>query len=119
MKNKEIIFHEDVKTLGEGVISKNESILMVCTTNSKEYRLILKITQPINNMTTNNDESFDLIGLVKSRTSILYADENVSLYDPIVHLGSIKLIILLSCIMIVKSSFLDRMTVIPKVYLLK
>ncbi|CAI8604407.1 unnamed protein product [Vicia faba] len=35
---------EDVKTMVKGEISKNESIQMICTSNSKEYKLIIKGT---------------------------------------------------------------------------
>lgn len=52
---------EDVETLCEDVIIKDESLLLI---NSKEYKLFTKGTQSINDTTPCNHKDFDLIGHV-------------------------------------------------------
>lgn len=100
---------EDVQTLGEGVISKNEIILMACTINSKKYRLISTGTQSVKDMSAHIEENVGLTKLnieqlivVESRNVMLFADKYGSVYDPFAHLGDTKLIPRLLCIMKVK-----------------
>lgn len=99
---------EDVKTLGEGVISKNEIILMVYASNSKEYRVISKNTQFVDDMTPYNDE--DLIGFDKEQVvTMIFVEEYESVCDAETfdHLEAIRLIQRPSCIMKLKHGQID------------
>lgn len=125
----------NVKILCEDVVSSNESICLGCVINNKVYKLFTKGTQYTNvvfndvqtEMTHYEDEDFDLIGLDvklvvagKSGNMIMSAEEYGNLYDAetfahIAHIGAIKLLLELSCIlkfklyqMDIKNAFLDR-----------
>lgn len=50
-----------MKTLSNGVICKNENILLDCVTNSKKLRVISKNTQFMDDMSPQNDEDQPLI----------------------------------------------------------
>lgn len=95
---------EYVETLRKHVISKYESLHLVCAFNKKVYIFFTKGKQPINDMTPHNDEDFRLIGLDmeqvvidKSGNTMLFAEEDGSFgdyetFDPISNLRAIRLI---------------------------
>lgn len=79
---------KDVQTLGKGVTSKNESILLVCATNRKEYRLIWPCTQSIKYLYAYIEENVDLmehnvekVSGDELRNYMLFVDEDGSIYD--------------------------------------
>lgn len=79
-------------------MSKNESILLVYTSNSKEYGVMSKITKSINDMTLHNEEhlsDFDEEQVV----SMIYVEEDESICDAetFYHLEAISLIPRPSC----------------------
>lgn len=100
---------EDVQTLDEGVISKNESILLVFATNRKEYIFITTCTQSMKDMFAHIKENVDLMELyveqvtaAESRNIMLFINEDRSVFNLFIHLGAIRLIPKLSFIMKVK-----------------
>lgn len=54
--------HDDLETLCDDVISKDERLLMVCASNRKVCGLFTNGIQSIDDMTPHNDEDFDLFG---------------------------------------------------------
>lgn len=101
---------EGVETLYEYVRSKDENLLGVYFINSKVYGLVSKGTMSLDDKTPHNNEDFNLSGLDmeqfmidKSGNIMLHVEEDgilcdIKTFDPIFHLGAIKLLLRMSCI---------------------
>lgn len=81
------------QTLFEGMITKNESNLLVYATNRKEYKLITRSTQFVKGRSTHIEENVDMEQVVadKSSNSMIFTDEGGSIHDCISFLGTIRL----------------------------
>ncbi|KAI5433741.1 hypothetical protein KIW84_020851 [Lathyrus oleraceus] len=96
---------KDVATWGEEVRSKDESVLLVCDVNNKEYGLFTKGTKSIKDMSPHNNEDVDLSGLAmkqviidKLGNTLLPVGEDESICDADTF-GAISLRPRLSCIL--------------------
>lgn len=80
--------HDHVETLCEDMISEDESLHVVCAIYRKVYELFTNGRQPIDDMTPDKDEVFDLSRLVMEkvitvfpRNTLLPAKEDMSVCD--------------------------------------
>lgn len=79
---------EDMQTLGEGLISKNESILLVYATKSKKYKLT---TSKDRSAHIEDNVDMEQIATVKSRNYMIFTNEYGSIHDPLFLLETIRL----------------------------
>ncbi|KAI5394201.1 hypothetical protein KIW84_061049 [Lathyrus oleraceus] len=81
------------QTLIEGMISKNESNILVYSTNRKEYKLLTQCTLSIKDKFTLIEENFNVeqVDVVKSINSMIFATEDRNVNDCLSLLGTIIL----------------------------